>query len=60
MEQENSIVVSTPKNTPNAPTMWNDAKLYNQSLQMAQQLSKSELIPQQYKGKTADCIIAID
>lgn len=60
MEQENSIVVSTPKNTPNAPTMWNDAKLYNQSLQMAQQLSKSNLIPESYRGKPAECIIAID
>lgn len=59
-EKENSIVVSTPKNTPNAPTMWNDAKLYNQTLQMAQQLCKSELIPQSYRNKPAECLIAID
>ena len=59
-EKENSIVVATPKNTPNAPTMWNDAKLYNQTLQMAQQLAKSELIPQAYRNKPAECLIAID
>lgn len=59
-EKENSIVVSTPKNAPNAPTMWNDAKLYNQTLQMAQQLCKSELIPQSYRNKPAECLIAID
>ena len=59
-EKENSIVVATPKNTPNAPTMWNDAKLYNQALQMAQLLAKSELIPQAYRNKPAECLIAID
>lgn len=59
-EKENSIVVATPKNTPNAPTMWNDAKLYNQTLQMAGQLCKSELIPQSYRNKPAECLIAID
>lgn len=59
-EEQKAVVVKEPKQQPNMPTMWNDAKLYNQSLQMAQVLSKSEIIPQSYKGKPADCLIAID
>ena len=63
MEQEKetkSLTLKTPENRANTPTMWNDAKLYNQSLQMAQQLSKSEMIPQAYRSKPAECLIAID
>lgn len=65
MEEQNKdetkvLAVKEPKQQPNAPTMWNDAKLYNQSLQMANVLSKSEIIPQSYRNKPADCLIAID
>ena len=59
-KEQTTLVVKEPTQTPNAVTMWNDAKLYNQSLAMAQTLSKSEIIPQSYKGKPADCLIAID
>lgn len=64
MDEQNkeqiALAVKEPTQNPNAVTMWNDAKLYNQSLAMAQTLSKSEIIPQSYKGKPADCLIAID
>ena len=59
-KEQNALAVKEPTQNPNAVTMWNDAKLYNQSLSMAQTLSKSEIIPQSYKGKPADCLIAID
>lgn len=59
-KEQTTLVVKEPTQNPNAVTMWNDAKLYNQSLSMAQTLSKSEIIPQSYKGKPADCLIAID
>lgn len=59
-KEQTTLVVKEPTQNPNAVTMWNDAKLYNQSLAMAQTLSKSEIIPQSYKGKPADCLIAID
>ncbi len=59
-KEQASLAVKEPTQNPNAVTMWNDAKLYNQSLAMAQTLSKSEIIPQSYKGKPADCLIAID
>ena len=59
-KEQTALAVKEPTQNPNAVTMWNDAKLYNQSLSMAQTLSKSEIIPQSYKGKPADCLIAID
>lgn len=59
-KEQTALAVKEPTQNPNAVTMWNDAKLYNQSLTMAQTLSKSEIIPQSYKGKPADCLIAID
>lgn len=59
-KEQTALAVKEPTQNPNAVTMWNDAKLYNQSLAMAQTLSKSEIIPQSYKGKPADCLIAID
>lgn len=59
-KEQTSLAVKEPTQNPNTVTMWNDAKLYNQSLAMAQTLSKSEIIPQSYKGKPADCLIAID
>lgn len=59
-KEQAALAVKEPTQNPNAVTMWNDAKLYNQSLAMAQTLSKSEIIPQSYKGKPADCLIAID
>lgn len=59
-KEQTALAVKEPTQNPNAVTMWNDAKLYNQSLSMAQTLSKSEIIPQSYRGKPADCLIAID
>ena len=59
-KEQTALAVKEPTQNSNAVTMWNDAKLYNQSLAMAQTLSKSEIIPQSYKGKPADCLIAID
>lgn len=41
-------------------TMWNDADLMNTSWRTADMLSKSSIIPQQYRGKPGDCLIAID
>ena len=59
-KEQTALAVKEPTQNPNAVTMWNDAKLYNQSLAMAQTQAKSEIIPQSYKGKPADCLIAID
>ncbi len=60
-EQETkSVTIKEPKIQQSEVTMWNDAKIYNQSLQMAQQLSKSNLLPQAYQSNPSSCLIAID
>ena len=41
-------------------TMWNDAALMNTSWRTAEMLSKASIIPQQYRGKPGDCLIAMD
>lgn len=41
-------------------TMWNDAALMNISWRTADMLSKASIIPQQYRGKPGDCLIAMD
>jgi hypothetical protein len=60
VEPTKSIEVIKEPKMQNAPTMWSDSKLYNQSLQMAKVLSQSDIVPQQYKGKAGNCLIAID
>lgn len=39
---------------------YSDINLYNQIFQMAEHLSKSDLVPDSYKGKPENCLIAID
>ena len=41
-------------------TMWNDTALMNTSWRTAEMLSKASIIPQQYRGKPGDCLIAMD
>lgn len=57
---EEVTAVTTPKLHPQIATMWNDVELFKQSQRMAQLLLASDTIPQSYKGKLPDCVIAID
>ena len=41
-------------------SVYADVKLYNDALKMAESLAKSDLIPDNYKGKPESCLIAID
>lgn len=41
-------------------SVYSDVALYNNALKMAESLSKSELIPDNYRGKPESCLIAID
>lgn len=41
-------------------SVYADTKLYNEALKMAEGLSKSDLVPDNYKGKPESCLIAID
>lgn len=40
--------------------VWANKDAFNQTLKMAQMLSQSSLVPQNYQGKPQDCFIAID
>ena len=59
-EQSESVEVTMPKMQPTAVTMWNDKDLFEATQRMAKLLVASEIIPQSYRGKIADCVIAID
>lgn len=52
--------IEEPKMQPQAVTMWNDVGMFETSQRMAMVLAKSEITPQNYRGKVADCMIAID
>ena len=59
-EQNESVEVTMPKMQPTSVTMWNDKDLFEATQRMAKLLVASEIIPQSYRGKIADCVIAID
>lgn len=41
-------------------SVYSDVSLYNNALKMAEGLAKSDLVPENYKGKPESCLIAID
>ena len=59
-EPVEDVNVTMPKMQPTSVTMWNDKDLFEATQRMAKLLVASEIIPQSYRGKTADCVIAID
>ena len=58
-EETQSITVVEPK-MKNEITLWNDTDLFNKTYKMAQILAQTDIVPQQYKGKVGDCLVAID
>lgn len=62
-QNETALTVATPQ-APAAPvagaTMWGDPALMRETFQMAQMLSESSIIPDTYRGKPGNCIIAMD
>lgn len=58
--QTKDLAVSEPKMQPKEVTMWNDVATFETSQRMAKLLAASEIAPQNYRGKVADCMIAID
>lgn len=58
MIQTASTTVPTINIQPSS--IFSDFDLFNQSLQMATILSKTQLIPQNFQGKPEDCLIALD
>lgn len=58
LKQENAAIAQTPANT--TATMWNDLSLMKLAMQTAKILASSTAVPDVYKGKPGDCMIAID
>lgn len=59
-EQEaTSLAVVEPKMQQEL-TMWNNTELFNNTYKMAQILATSDIVPTSFRGKTGNCIIAID
>lgn len=61
--QEQSAEVQTytvPTMNMGAVTPWNDIETFEKYQRMAKLLMSSEIAPQSYRGKLADCFIAID
>ena len=58
--EETSLQVVEPKMRNTEVTLWNDTDLFNKTYKMAQILASTDVVPQAYKGKVGDCIVAID
>lgn len=60
VEQINELQVVEPKMQPQELSIWNSTDVFNTTYKMAGILAQASMIPQAYKGKVGDCIIAID
>lgn len=58
--QNEDLMISEPKNQPHNITMWNDTKLFTTTYKMAKIVAASDIVPQAYRGKEGNCLIAID
>lgn len=57
---EEAVSLSPAPVSPGALTMWNDTKLMNLAWRTAGMLSKSALVPEAYRNRPEDCLVAID
>ncbi len=52
--------IITYEQSPVLPSVYSDVDLYQQFYKMAEGLSKTDLVPDNYKNKPENCLIAID
>jgi hypothetical protein len=59
---ENRTEIIVPEKATIVPliTIWNNVDLMQQAWKMANTLAQTTIIPQQYRGKPGDCLVAID
>lgn len=57
---EKMMPISIQKQNPLEVTMWNDTSLFNQAFKMAKIVAESDIVPPSYRGKTGNCLLAID
>jgi len=62
LEQQNNELnkLVEPTMQQNMATMWNDVEVFNRSYKFATILAQTTIVPEQYKGKVGDCLVAID
>lgn len=58
--ENTSLQVVKPKTKDTEITMWNDTDTFKKTWEMARILASTEIVPQAYKGKVGDCVVAID
>lgn len=58
LEQEQKELAVINTNQP--VSIWEDKRAFNDAFTMAKTLANAEIIPQAYRGKVSDCIVAID
>lgn len=59
-ETQDQLALTPQSQAPGGPTMWNDTKLMNLAYRTAGMLSKSGLVPDNYRNSPENCLIAID
>ena len=59
-ETSNAMSVVEPQMQPKELTMWNNTDMFNNTFKMAQILAGADVVPASFRGKTGNCIIAID
>lgn len=59
-EVQEQLSVVPQGSMPSSLTMWNDTKLMNLAYRTAGMLSKSGLVPENYRNSPENCLIAID
>lgn len=58
--QQTQVAEVKPTDSIMPTNVWQSRDAFNQTLRMAQMLSQSSLVPQNYQNKPQDCFIAID
>lgn len=57
-EQQQMPMLSVPKNT--AVNVWQDKDAFDQATRVANMLSKSRIVPENYQNRPEDCFIAVE
>lgn len=60
VKQDQQLSVIQEAATLTTGNVWSNKSAFNQALRVAQMLSQSSLVPQNYQGKAQDCFIAVD
>lgn len=59
-QDSQQMAVAEQTSVLSAGNVWRDKAAFDQALRVANMLSKSTLVPQNYQGKPQDCFIAVD